>query len=72
MDVVAFKRRASVLPSDPASLATQAGKTALADVVVEARVIKFGRTLVPLHVDLRNVDGKLVAIAQVTYMRLER
>jgi acyl-coenzyme A thioesterase PaaI-like protein len=53
-------------------LATQAGKTALADVVVEARVIKFGRTLVPLHVDPRNVDGKLVAIAQVTYMRLER
>ena len=41
------------------------------DVVVEARVIKFGRTLVPLQVDLRNMDGNLVAIAQVTYMRLE-
>jgi len=45
---------------------------ALADVVVEARVIKYGRTLVPLQVDLRNMDGKLVAIAQVTYMRLEK
>jgi uncharacterized protein (TIGR00369 family) len=44
----------------------------LTDVVVEARVIKFGRTLVPLQVDLRDVVGKLVAIAQVTYMRLER
>ena len=43
----------------------------LTDVVVEARVIKFGRTLVPLQVDLRNMDGNLVAIAQVTYMRLE-
>jgi len=45
---------------------------ALADVVVEARVIKYGRTLIPLQVDLRNVDGKIVAIAQVTYMRLEK
>jgi len=45
---------------------------ALADVVVEAQVIKFGRTLVPLQVDLHNMEGKLVAIAQVTYMRLER
>jgi|SRR2546422_731854 len=45
---------------------------ALTDVVVEARVIKFGRTLVPLQVDLRSMDAKLVAIAQVTYMRLER
>ena len=44
---------------------------ALTDVLVEARVIKFGRTLVPLEADLRNIDGKLVAIAQVTYMRLE-
>ena len=42
----------------------------LTDVVVEVRVIKFGRTLVPLEADLRDTDGKLVAIAQVTYMRL--
>jgi uncharacterized protein (TIGR00369 family) len=42
----------------------------LTDVVVEARVIKFGRTLVPLVADLRAMDGQLVAIAQVTYIRL--
>lgn len=45
---------------------------ALADVVVEARVVKFGRTLAPLQVDLRSTDGTLIAITQVTYMRLER
>lgn len=45
---------------------------AVGDVVVEARVIKFGRTLVPLQVNLCDLDARLVAIAQVTYMRLEQ
>ena len=38
----------------------------------EARVIKFGRTLCPAEVMIRDVAGKEVAVAQVTYMRLER
>lgn len=38
----------------------------------EARVIKFGRTLCPAEVMIRDAAGKEVAIAQVTYMRLER
>lgn len=43
---------------------------ALADVIVEARVLKLGRTLVPLQVELRDLEQNLLAIAQVTYMRL--
>jgi len=38
----------------------------------EARVIKFGRTLCPAEVMIRDAAGKEVAVAQVTYMRLER
>ena len=38
----------------------------------EARVIKFGRTLCPAEVMIRDAAGQEVAIAQVTYMRLER
>ena len=37
-----------------------------------ARIIKFGRTLVPIHVDLYDDQGRHIALAQVTYMRLER
>lgn len=40
------------------------------DVTAEARVIKFGRTLCPVHVDLLNSKGRQVATAQVTYFRL--
>jgi 1,4-dihydroxy-2-naphthoyl-CoA hydrolase len=40
------------------------------DCSAEARVIKFGRTLVPLEVSLRDSAGVLCAVAQVTYMRL--
>ena len=40
------------------------------DVTAEARVIKLGRTLCPLSVDLFDAGGVLVAVAQVTYMRL--
>ena len=35
-----------------------------------AKIIKFGRSLVPVHVDLFDLKGTLVAVAQVTYMRL--
>ena len=42
------------------------------DATARARVIKFGRTIVPTHVDLYDAAGKHVALAQVTYMRLEK
>lgn len=42
----------------------------LTDLVAEARVIKFGRTMCPVHVDLHDASGKHVAVAQVNYMRL--
>ncbi len=42
----------------------------LTDVIVEARVIKLGRTLVPVHVDLYDLNGRHVAVAQVSYIRL--
>jgi uncharacterized protein (TIGR00369 family) len=40
------------------------------DATAEAKVIKFGRTLCPVSVEIRNGDGALVAVSQVTYMRL--
>ena len=43
---------------------------ARSDVVAQAEVLKLGRTLVPLNVDLTDTEGNRVAIAQVTYMRL--
>ena len=42
----------------------------LTDVRVRARVIKRGRTLCPVAVDLFDAGGTLVAIAQVNYMLL--
>ncbi len=42
----------------------------LTDVRVDARVIKRGRTLCPIQVDLTDMNGKTVAIVQVTYIRL--
>ncbi len=42
------------------------------DATARARVIKFGRTICPIHVDLYDAAGKHVALAQVTYMRLEK
>lgn len=42
------------------------------DVTAEARVVKFGKTLCPVSVDLRDAHGTLVAVAQVTYMRLQK
>ncbi len=43
----------------------------LTDVTAKARVIKLGRTLVPVSVDLFDATGKQVALAQVTYIRLD-
>lgn len=40
------------------------------DATAKARVVKFGRSLVPVAVDLFDSEGKMVAVAQVTYMRL--
>src|SRR6266542_1990533 len=37
----------------------------------EAKVIKFGRTLCPVSVDIHDARGAKVAVAQVTYLRLE-
>jgi len=42
------------------------------DATARARIIKLGRTIVPTHVDLFDAAGKHVALAQVTYMRLEK
>jgi len=42
----------------------------LTDVTVVAKVIKCGRTLCPVAIDLFDADGIQVAVAQVTYMRL--
>jgi len=43
----------------------------LSDVTVVAKVIKFGRTLCPVGVELFDAKGVMVAVAQVTYIRLE-
>ena len=37
-----------------------------------ARTIKVGRSLCPVAIDLYDLHGNQVAVAQVTYMRLER
>jgi uncharacterized protein (TIGR00369 family) len=44
----------------------------LTDATAEAKIIKFGRSLVPVNVMLRDTSGREVALAQVTYMRLEK
>ena len=44
----------------------------LSDVRAKARVIKFGRVLCPVAVDLFDAAGTLVAVAQVNYMLLDR
>jgi uncharacterized protein (TIGR00369 family) len=40
------------------------------DASAHAKVVKFGRTLCPVSVDIFDRSAKQVAIAQVTYMRL--
>src|SRR5687768_5366497 len=44
----------------------------LSDVRAKARVIKFGRVMCPVAVELFDAAGKLVAIAQVNYMLLDK
>jgi len=44
----------------------------LSDVQARARVIKRGRLMCPVAVDLLDDAGKLVAVAQVNYMLLDR
>jgi uncharacterized protein (TIGR00369 family) len=44
----------------------------LTDVRAKARVIKFGRVMCPVAVDLFDTAGKLVAVAQVNYMLLSK
>lgn len=44
----------------------------LTDVHVKARVIKRGRLMCPVAVDLTDTAGKLVAVAQVNYMLLDK
>jgi uncharacterized protein (TIGR00369 family) len=44
----------------------------LTDATAEAKIIKFGRSLVPVNVVMRDKGGREVALAQVTYMRLEK
>jgi uncharacterized protein (TIGR00369 family) len=40
------------------------------DARVDARLIKLGKTLNPVQVDLFDLNDRLVAVAQVTYMRI--
>ena len=44
----------------------------LSDVRAHARVIKFGRVMCPVAVELFDAAGKLVAVAQVNYMLLDK
>lgn len=44
----------------------------LTDVTAKARVIKLGRTMCPVAVDLFDSEGTQVAVAQVNYMRLSK
>jgi uncharacterized protein (TIGR00369 family) len=43
----------------------------LTDVTAKARVIKFGRTLCPVAVDLFDSENKHIAVAQVNYILLD-
>jgi len=42
----------------------------LTDVTVKAEVIKSGRTMCPVSVDLDDTEGKHVAVTQANYMLL--
>jgi uncharacterized protein (TIGR00369 family) len=44
----------------------------LSDVIAKAKVIKLGRTLCPVAIELFDESGKQVAVAQVTYMFLNK
>lgn len=42
------------------------------DATVDARVIKIGRSLCPVEVNIYDAEGAHVAVAQVTYFRLDK
>ncbi len=42
----------------------------LTEVTAKARIIKLGRSLCPVAVDLYDAEGTHVAVAQVSYLRL--
>lgn len=44
----------------------------LSEIHAKARVIKFGRTMCPVAVDLFDAAGKHVAVAQVNYILLDK
>lgn len=44
----------------------------LTDLTAVAKVIKLGRTLCPVAIDLFDANGVQVAVAQVTYIRLSK
>jgi len=44
----------------------------LREVLAKARVIKLGRTMCPVAVDLLDAAGKHVAVAQVNYILLDK
>ncbi len=44
----------------------------LTDLTARAKIIKFGKTLCPVAVDLFDAKENLVAVAQVTYMLLNK
>jgi len=39
-------------------------------ITVTARVLKAGRTLVPVEAEILDDGGRLAAVAQITYMRV--
>ena len=41
------------------------------DVVCKAHVVRIGRTMCLAHADLYDTNGKLVAVSQVNYIRLQ-
>jgi uncharacterized protein (TIGR00369 family) len=41
------------------------------DLTAEAKVIKLGRTMCPVAVELFDAQGVMVAVAQVSYLRLQ-
>lgn len=42
----------------------------MGDVIAEGRVIKLGKTLCPVDIRMSDAAGKLVAVATVTYIRV--
>jgi uncharacterized protein (TIGR00369 family) len=66
----------TVIPSDESITTTEMNIRFLAPVhdrvTVTARVLKAGRTLCPIVAELHDEEGRLVAHAGMTYMRVNR